>query len=201
MPSRTYNLTCNHRRRILSSTRGHPGRWNDKTLVLFDEFVMGIHKGEILQDVEFELLERNQSGEIVSVLYKGVWLIVDNGYLRWPISICPYKQTEMYKEIRFSEWLESIRKDVECTFGILKGRFRILKTGIRIHGIEATDKIWLTCCALHNMLLDIGGLDCQWDNGIATDWEGELGEHNSGNVANFALSSSEVDDMRVCNKY
>jgi hypothetical protein len=187
MPSRTYNLTCNHRRRILSSTRGHPGRWNDKTLVLFDEFVMGIHKGEILQDVEFELLERNQSGEIVSVLYKGVWLIVDNGYLRWPISICPYKQTEMYKEIRFSEWLESMRKDVECTFGILKGRFRVLKTGIRIHGIQATDKIWLTCCALHNMLLDIDGLDREWEKGIATDWEGELGEHNSGDVSNFAV--------------
>jgi len=26
MPSRTYNITVNHRRRILSSTRGHPGR-------------------------------------------------------------------------------------------------------------------------------------------------------------------------------
>ena len=36
IPSRTYNLTVNHRRRILSSTRGHPGHWNDKTLVLFD---------------------------------------------------------------------------------------------------------------------------------------------------------------------
>jgi hypothetical protein len=32
MPTRTYNITTNHRRRILTSTRGHPGRWNDKTL-------------------------------------------------------------------------------------------------------------------------------------------------------------------------
>jgi hypothetical protein len=38
MPSRTYNMTVNHRRQILSTTRGHPARWNDKTLVLFDEF-------------------------------------------------------------------------------------------------------------------------------------------------------------------
>ena len=29
LPTRTYNLTTNHRRRILSTTTGHPGRWND----------------------------------------------------------------------------------------------------------------------------------------------------------------------------
>ena len=28
--ARTYNITVNHRRRILSTTRGHPARWNDK---------------------------------------------------------------------------------------------------------------------------------------------------------------------------
>ena len=37
MPARTFNLTANHRRRILSTTTGHPGRWNDKTLVRFDK--------------------------------------------------------------------------------------------------------------------------------------------------------------------
>jgi hypothetical protein len=43
-------------------------------------------------------------------------------------------------EIRWSKWLESMRKDVECTFGILKGRWRILKSGIRIEGVDAVDK-------------------------------------------------------------
>ena len=60
-----------------------------------------------------------------------------------------------------------MRKDVECTFGILKGQFRILKTGIRLHGVNNADNIWLTCCALHNMLLDIDGL--------LVEWEGEIG--------------------------
>ena len=52
---------------------------------------------------------------------------------------------------------ESIRKDVECVFGILKGRFRILKAGIRLHGVDNADSIWSTCCALHNLLLEIDG--------------------------------------------
>jgi hypothetical protein len=37
-PARTYNLTINHWRQILSTTAGHPARWNDKTIILFDDF-------------------------------------------------------------------------------------------------------------------------------------------------------------------
>jgi DDE superfamily endonuclease len=70
---------------------------------------------------------------------------------------------------RLSEWIESFRKDAECTFGILKGRFRVLKTGIRLDGPEAADRVWLTCCALHNFLLEEDGLD---------DWNGDLGLNN-----------------------
>jgi hypothetical protein len=67
--------------------------------------------------------------------------MVDNGYLRWPTTIPPFKESVYVIEERFSQWLESMRKDVECTLGILKGRLRLLKTGV--HGVEATDKIWL----------------------------------------------------------
>ena len=56
-----------------------------------------------------------------------------------------------------------MRKDVECTFGILKKRWSILKTGINTQGNTA-DKIWKTCCALHNMLLVADGLDDEWSN-------------------------------------
>ena len=34
--ARSYNIVANHRRRILSSTRGHPCSWNDKSIVLFE---------------------------------------------------------------------------------------------------------------------------------------------------------------------
>jgi hypothetical protein len=103
------------------------------------------------------------------------------------------KTTMDRREIRFSEWLESMRKDVECTFGILKGRWRILKTGIRLHGVDNADKIWLTCCALHNWLLEIDGLDESWEDGVPSDWEGELGNHeNDGLVNKYATPISRL---------
>ena len=64
-----------------------------------------------------------------------------------------------------------MRKDVECTFGILKGRFCILRYGLRFHSIPKCDQIWLTYCTLHNFLLDIAGLDKDWENGIPSYWE------------------------------
>lgn len=177
--SRTYNIAVNHRRRILSTTSGHPGRWNDKTIVLFDDFVRGIHDGRLYNDAEFELLELDAMGNEVRVRYRGAWILVDNGYLNWSSTIAPFKKTTSRKEHRWSEWIESMRKDVECTFGILKGRWRILKSGTRVHGHEATDRVWKTCCALHNWLLDIDGLDERWMQGVPSPWEGELGQFDA----------------------
>jgi Plant transposon protein len=71
--------------------------------------------------------------------------------------------------------MESIQKDVECPSGILNGRFRILKTGIRLHGVERADKILLSCCAIHNCLVEVDCLDENWEQGVPTNWEGVLG--------------------------
>ena len=84
------------------------------------------------------------------------------------------KKSNYKSEIRYSEWLESMRKDVECTFGILKGRFRVLRYGVRLGGITKTDQLWKTCCALHNMLLDVDGLSERWENGVRSVWEDEV---------------------------
>lgn len=72
-----------------------------------------------------------------------------------------------------------MRKDVECTFGILKGRWRILKSGIRLGGLEECDQVWKTCCALHNMLLEVDGLDEKWEDGVVSDWQRHMGENDA----------------------
>ena len=145
--------------------------------MLFDTFIKAIKRGDIFQDNVFELLER-RGDQIVAVKYRGVWIVVDNGYHDWSVTIPPFKNSNFRDEICWSEWLESMRKDVECAFGILKGRFRILKVGIRLHSIESVDMVWLTCCALHNMLLEVDGLDEPWDGSRipTSEWEGAMGE-------------------------
>ena len=96
--------------------------------------------------------------------------MVDNGYLSWSCTVPPDANGKTYKTIRFSEWLESMRKDVECTFGILKGRFAVLRYGIRFHKLYMCDQLFMTCCALHNLLLDVDGLPNNWEDGHQSDW-------------------------------
>ena len=71
-------MMVNHHCHILGTTRGHPGSWNDKTLVLFDTFIKGIKRGNILDDNNFEVMER-QGDKVVPVKYRGFWIVVDNG--------------------------------------------------------------------------------------------------------------------------
>ena len=170
----------NHRHFILSRTKGHPARWNDKTLVLHDEFIIKLKEESILNDVKFNVKALDDNSNEITRKIKGWWVIVDNGYLFWSQTIPPYTNPVYMKEKRFSHWLESMHKDVECTFSIVKGRFRVFKAPIRLHGINVVDKIWLTCCALQNWLLLIDGKNVEWTSdqpyNEKSDLLGELGE-------------------------
>jgi hypothetical protein len=55
----------------------------------------------------------------------------------------------------FSSNLESIQKDIKCTFGILEKRWRILHNGIHFCNIKKCKKMYVACCCLHNFLVDI----------------------------------------------
>ena len=101
--ARTYNLTVNHRQRILSSTEGHPARYNDKTLILFDRFMNKIRRGEYNKNFEFELYDKGPNGEVITIKYCGCYVIVDNGYLKWSTTVPPMKNTNSRREIRFSD--------------------------------------------------------------------------------------------------
>jgi Plant transposon protein len=170
LPARTYNISVNHRRKILHTTTGHPSRWNDKTLSHFDVFIKSIKDGNILADHQFSLLERN-GNNILQRKYRGCWIMCDNGYQKWSCLMSPIKDPIEFKQMRWSKWLESMRKDVECTFGILKGRFRVLKIGVRLHQIDSVDNLWRTCCALHNLFLEDDGLNYNWEEELGIDDE------------------------------
>jgi hypothetical protein len=123
--------------------------------------------------------------------------LCNNGYVEWSTTVPPHKCSQDRRAKRWSEWLESMRKDVECTFGILKGRWRIFKTGIRLHGTKPADQIFKTCCALHNWLLEIDGLDDEWERGVPSEWEGSLGQHHLSDPRTaefFALHRLEAGD-------
>ena len=71
--------------------------------------------------------------------------------------------SELKDEVIIAEWLESMRKDIECTFEILKSRFRILKNTIRLKFEDDIEALFRTCAVFHNILL-------QFDSFLNPDW-------------------------------
>ena len=66
--------------------------------------------------------------------------------------------------VYWNQDFEALRKDEECTYGILKSRFRLLRD---LSDIEAAFKI---CCILHNMILVYDGRTLNdWENNV--DWK------------------------------
>ena len=103
----SYEVTVNHRKKIIADTIGHPGCRNDKTVVKFDGFVTLIHDRGPYSDVEFDI--KKYDGTITKG--KGLYLIVDGGYQKWRCLQCPLKHTSIPKGALWSKCVESVRKE------------------------------------------------------------------------------------------
>ena len=101
--------------------------------------------------------------------FKGAYFISDGGYHRWPCLVNPFKHQPEGTDLEiWSQNIESVRKDIECVFGILKKRFLFLKHPIRIHSPHCIQRAFVTCCVLHNILIDYDGYDV-WDEDNVED--------------------------------
>ena len=100
LTTRTFNLTCNHRYRILHTTYRGPGQWNDQTMVQLDSFISGICDGRVLDDVSFELITHDMKGCLIKLRFSGAYVIVDNGCLDWSCTIPPFGVSNIIDKIR-----------------------------------------------------------------------------------------------------
>ncbi len=88
----------------------------------------------------------------------GPWVLCDGGYLGWAFMQYPAHCPDTETESRFSRMLESMREDTECTFGILKASFRILKYGFRLASEVDIDCSFLLYPSQHAVTLGWPGL-------------------------------------------
>ncbi|KAL7454130.1 hypothetical protein ACHAXS_000322 [Conticribra weissflogii] len=140
---------CDNTRKIIGISSVQFGTRNDKHIVKIDENVAKIRDGWFSQ-VQWEYNDMHDN----VMTETGVYLICNGGYLHWPVLMCPYKHASVAsREGYFSTNVEGARKDVECTFGILKKRWRILDYGICFCDIKVGNKFFVTCYILHNMML------------------------------------------------
>lgn len=159
-PSLVFEVIASHTKKILSISSIQYGTDNDKTISHSDAAIRRIRQdGDILKDSSFTYYKSDGSeGEATGLFY-----ICDGGYNSWIQLVAPFKhEPEGKPPALWSNHIESVRKDIECVFGILKRRFLILKHPVRLQGMDIISDLFVACGVLHNMLIDWDGND---------DWE------------------------------
>ena len=64
-PSRSRNASVTHSLQTLGTTSGNPVTWNNKTIILCDESIRGVHEGNLFNNHKYTLLEHDEAGEVV----------------------------------------------------------------------------------------------------------------------------------------
>jgi hypothetical protein len=154
-PSIAYEVICTAKKIIQSVTFGHSGSRNDKHIVKSDQSVLSLLEGNgWLQSKAWKTVGPNREEKV----FFGPYLICDGGYHRWPCLVAPVKAGIPGSPVmKWSAKVESVRKDIEGVFGILKIRWRFLKNFNNLHQQSAVDNCFATCCVLHNLLLQHDG--------------------------------------------
>ena len=116
--SRAFQICVNNDRRILSTTQGFYGSYADATIVIRDELALNLQMGGLGKDVEWKLF--NSAG-VEKHMVGGLYCIVDGGYPNWSTLVSAKSSAAFEPTPLWKKQLESLRKDVECVFGILKG--------------------------------------------------------------------------------
>lgn len=129
---------------IWHSFVGLPGSNNDINVVDRSPLLVNWLKGHA-PAYEYEV-----NGNQRSMCY----LLCDGIYPDWSVFVKSIRQPETSKEKHFAGVQESVRKDVERCFGVLKGRFGILAHPARLWDEPMLRIVWRCCVALHNMIIE-----------------------------------------------
>ena len=156
-----FNVIVDHFKRVLYVQDPVYATINDKISVKYNDVIEMLMNRDRMMPITFKILTGD--GEDDYILLSCCYVISDGGYLSIPAIISAFSgcQTERVK-YKFSDWIASVRKDVECFFGILKKRFRWFKVPNLMRSHEDVSNVFKTACILHNLILEYDGLDKLW---------------------------------------
>ena len=116
----------------------------------FSEYIESLKNNEIHKGVSYTVRTGPAQTDVVDL--DALYVIVDGGYLDWFVTMRGYGVSSEPEKYKFFDWVASVRKDVECFFGILKQRFRFFKNPITLRKKTQIDDAFVVACIIHNMI-------------------------------------------------
>ena len=163
-----YEVVVTHSKQVISVKGSYYSTINDKNSVKYSTFISDLNNKAIYKDLSYKV--RTGLAEEDFIELSNCYVIADGGYLEWPATITGYPGvSSVPAEYKFTDWVASVRKDVECFFGILKKRFLFFKNPITLQNMEDIDNAFYTACIINNLILKHDGLDKLWLDDVS--WE------------------------------
>ncbi len=153
-----FQASVSHTRYCLGISKAHYGTTPDSKIFEMDDFTSYFRNNpeQSMANKRFWTIDDNG----IVTEWHGGFLITDGGYDSMALCMDPGSPTSYdYRHVLFREWLESVRKDVECFWGNVKGRFRILANPVRMHSLADIEALVHTCVCLHNLIHKHNGWD------------------------------------------
>lgn len=136
---------ADHRKYIWQLNFGEAGSLNDLNVLDGSSIVGSMLNGTLDLNVQEYTLEGNTRD--------WCYFLVDGIYPEWSIFVNTYSNPAEQDKKSFAARQESVRKDIECAFGIVVQRFHILKRPLRNWYVEDITNIVHACVILHNMIV------------------------------------------------
>ena len=146
-----------HRRYIWYANFGDAGSLNDLNVLDKSSIVGSLLAGQFP-------LQSPEPYSINGCERDWLYFLVDGIYPEWSIFVNTFSKPSERKKKRFASKQETVRKDIECAFGILVARFHILQRPLRNWYLHDIVNILHCCVILHNMIVearagDLGDVD------------------------------------------
>ena len=147
-PSIVLEAACDYHLWFWHAAYGHAGTLNDLNILSFSPLLARFLDGT------FEGVERDAGVvpfRIGSEQFEKMFLLVDGIYPAYSRFVKGISEPTTRGETLYTEWQESVRKDIERAFGVLQSLFQFMSRPIHLFKIQDIAKRVGTCIILHNM--------------------------------------------------
>ena len=154
VPTIQLEAVCDSDLYVWHSYFGMPGASNDINVLDSSPLLDKISSGEFPPRIQYLV-----NGTVRDLPY----MLADGIYPKWPIFAIPMSEPTTDKEKKYTKLQESVRKDIERAFGILKIRFQCLEKPCKFWKIEQIENMVKTCIIFHNMIIATRNQDVLFD--------------------------------------
>ena len=144
-PTLVSEAICDSDLRFTHLYAGQPGTYNDLNVLYSGTLVTNVLQQDKLPVYDFEV-----GGQA----FHKPFFFGDGIYPKWPVFLTAPRHPATNGEKKFTKKQESVRKDFERAFGVVKCRFKILKHGLYYHSLWKCVQVIRCCFTLHNMILN-----------------------------------------------